>query len=256
MRLMRQSWSFFRRQARNAIRMPAALFLANFQPILWIFLFGQLFRSVASIQGFGAGSYIQFLAPGIAMMTSMFGSLYSGLGLLGDMQSGLLDRWLSMPIRRGAVLAGPLLYAAAQTVAQVVVILVIAVLLGARPHGGALGVFVILIASALLGVSFAALSHGLALTTRRQQSLIAVVNLVALPLTFLSSMTMKKSLMPGWIRLASTLNPVDWGVEAGRNAFEDTAWHEAGLFLVLLSGFALVCCLWATSAFRKYQKTL
>jgi ABC-2 type transport system permease protein len=256
MRFARHTWSFYRRQARNALRMPSALFLANFQPIVWMFLFGQLFRSVALLQGFGTTSYIQFLAPGIAMMTSMFGAFYSGLGMLGDMQSGLLDRLLALPIRRGAVLAGPLLYTASQTVVQAALILVIACLLGARPHGGVLGILVILTASALLGVAFGALSNGLALTTRRQQTLIAVVNFVSLPLTFLSSMMMTHSLMPAWIRMVTRVNPVDRAVRAGRNAFEGTSWHETGLSLALLAGFSALCSLWATRAFRKYQQTL
>lgn len=251
---LKQTLCFFVRQARQARRMPAILFLANFQPMVWMLLFGQLFQSISTIPGFGNGPYVRFLAPGIAIMTALFGSAYAGLGLLGDMHSGVLDYFLASPVRRGALIAGPLLYTGVQTIFQAALILVVALLMGARPTGDIPGVILVLIAAALLGIAFGAISNALALFTRRQQVLIAAVNFLSLPLTFLSSMIMARELMPNWIRTASYINPVDWAVTTARGGFEGTL-SGVGWRLGLLATFASLCCVLATAAFRKYQET-
>ncbi len=256
MGFLADTWHLFRRLVRQTRRMPVFLMLAIVQPILWVGIFGQLFRRVTSIPGFGESSYTQFLAPGIAMMTALFGSAHSGLGMLADMDRGVLDRLLSTPARRGAVIAGRVAHAGAQVVLQAVVILAVAALLGARPHGGALGLLAVLLSAALLGSGFAAFSNAMALLTRRQEIVIAVMNFILLPSIFLSSMMMSQGLMPGWIRGAARFNPVNWAVVAARDAYEGRAGGELFLSLALLAGFTFLCGALATRAFRRYQDSM
>lgn len=253
---IRQAAVFFLRQARTSMRLPAALFLSSFQPLVWMVLFGHLFRAVSTVRGFEGGSYVQFLAPGIAIMTAQFGATYSGLGILGDLQSGLLDKVLVMPIARSAILIGPLLQTTLQTVVQSALILVTAFVMGARARGGVLGILALFAAAALLGSTFAAISNGLALITRRQQTLIAVVNLISMPLTFLSSMMMSHRLMPGWMASIARFNPVDWAVTAARSAFEGEAWLGVLEPLGLLLAFALVVWIVMARSFIIYQRSL
>jgi ABC-2 type transport system permease protein len=250
------TWHLFRRLVRQTRRMPVFLLLAIVQPILWVGVFGQLFRRVTSIPGFGESNYTQFLAPGIAMMTALFGSVHSGLGLLADMDRGVLDRVLATPVRRGAVIAGRVAHAGAMGVMQVVIILGVAALLGARPHGGAVGIVEVLVTAALLGSGFAAFSNAMALFTRRQEIVIAAMNFILLPSIFLSSMMMSQGLMPSWIRGVARFNPVNWAVTAARDAYEGRAGGELLLSLALLAGFTLACGAVATRAFRKYQDSM
>jgi ABC-2 type transport system permease protein len=252
---LRHSRIFFLRQARTSLRLPAALFLSSFQPFVWMILFGHLFQSVSTIRGFEADSYLQFLAPGIAIMSALFGATYSGLGTLGDIQSGLLDKLLAMPVSRGAILVGPLLLTTIQTVIQSAIILFTGVGMGARPRGGTLGVLTLFFAAALLGSSFSAISHGLALLTRRQRTLISVVNFISLPLTFLSSMMMSHNLMPRWIRNLALFNPVDWAVTAGRAAFEGYSWPDILNPLGLLTIFSLSAWVFAMQSLKVYQRS-
>lgn len=252
----RDTWNLFRRLVRQTQRMPVYLLLAIVQPILWVGIFGQLFRRVTSIPGFGETNYTQFLAPGIAMMTALFGSAHSGLGMLADIDRGVLDRLLTTPARRGAVIAGRVAHAGVQVLLQAVVILGVAALLGARPHGGAPGVLVVLVTAALLGGGFAAFSNALALYARRQEIVIAVMNFILLPSIFLSSMMMSQGLMPGWIRGAARFNPVNWAVTAARDAYEGRSGSELALSLLLLAGFTLFCGAVATRAFRRYQDSM
>jgi ABC-2 type transport system permease protein len=256
MDLLRDTWYLFLRLVRATLRMPVFVIISIVQPILWVLLFGQLFGAVTSIQGFGASSYVQFLAPGISIMTALFGAAYSGMGILGDIDRGVLDRLLATPVSRGALIAARILHSAAQVILQALIILGVAALLGARPHGGLAGIGVVLLAASLLGAAFAAFSNALALLARRQELVIAVMNFVVLPMTFLSSMIMSRNLMPGWIKSASRFNPVNWAVTAARDGFEGRNPGELVICLGLLAGFALVCAVLSTGAFGRYRRAL
>ncbi len=246
-------WHLFVRLVRANVRMPVFVIISIVQPVLWVLLFGQLFRSVAALPGFGAGSYVQFLAPGIAIMTALFGAAYSGMGMLADIDRGVLDRLLATPVARGALLAARILYGAVQVAVQSAIILLVSAAIGARPHGGAAGVALVLVTAALLGAAFGAVSNALALLTRRQELVIAVMNFIVLPSTFLSSMMMSGNLMPGWIRSAAMFNPVNWAVVAARGSFEGN-WALLPRNLGLLAAFALVAAWLATRSFDRYRR--
>ena len=256
MDFLRDTWYLFVRLVRITRRMPVFLVLSIMQPVLWMLLFGQLFSRVTTIPGFGTDSYIQFIAPGIAIMTALFSSAYSGLGLMKDIEGGLLDRLLATPVSRLAVVASRVLLAASQVILQASIILIMGFALGARPHGGPLGLLAVLLAAALLGSAFASTSCGLALITRRQELVIAAMNFIVLPLTFLSSMIMTRNLMPGWIQAVARVNPVDWAVTVARRSFEGEVTPDLAISLLLLASCTLASALFARSAFRRYQRTL
>ena len=262
MEFLRDTWHLFLRLIRATMRMPVFVIISIVQPVLWVLLFGQLFKSVTTIPGFESHahvqsiSYVQFLAPGISIMTALFGAAYSGMGLLADIDRGVLDRLLATPVSRGALIAGRILHAAVQVVAQAGIILLVAVILGARPHGGLPGVLAVFLSASLLGAAFAGFSNALALIARRQELVIAAMNFVVLPSTFLSSMIMSRNLMPGWIRGVSRFNPVNWAVTAARDGFEGRAPSEMLLCLSLLAAFALICGFLATRSFGRYRKAM
>jgi ABC-2 type transport system permease protein len=256
MEFLKDTWHLFRRLWRATLRMPVFVVISIVQPILWVLLFGQLFRSVTTIPGFGSDSYVQFLAPGIAIMTALFGAAYSGMGLLADIDRGVLDRMLATPVSRGALIAGRILHSAVLVIFQAGLILLVACLLGARPRGGIPGLLVVFLSASLLGAAFASFSNALALLARRQELVIAVMNFVVLPTTFLSSMIMSRNLMPGWIRGVSRFNPVNWAVTAARDGFEGRAASEMAFSLALLAGFALACGFLATRAFGRYRRAM
>jgi ABC-2 type transport system permease protein len=252
----RDTWFLFLRLLRATLRLPVFVIISIVQPILWVLLFGQLFRSVTTIPGFGSSSYVQFLAPGISIMTALFGAAYSGMGMLADIDRGVLDRMLATPVARGALIAARILHSAFQVVIQAGLILAVACLLGARPRGGLTGVLTVFLAAGLLGAAFAAFSNALALAARKQELVIAAMNFVVLPSTFLSSMIMSRNLMPGWIQGVSRFNPVNWAVTAARDGFEGRAPAEIALSLGLLAAFALTCGLAATRSFGRYRKAM
>ncbi len=256
MEFLRDTWILFLRLVRATMRMPVFVLLSIAQPILWVGMFGSLFRSVVQIPGFGATSYVQFLAPGIAIMTALFGAAHSGMGMLVDIERGVLDRLLATPASRGSIIAARLLNSGVQVFIQAGLIVGVAMLLGAKAEGGVLGIFWVMLSASLLGAAVAAFSNAVALLARRQETVIAVMNFVVLPAVFTSSMLMSANLMPAWVQRVANVNPVNWAIVAARDGFEGRAPYELATRLALLTGFALLCGLFATRSFDRYRRAM
>jgi ABC-2 type transport system permease protein len=245
------------RGIRVFMRNPAYLAMTLTQPIIWLLLFGALFKAVIRIPGFHGGSYIDFLTPGIVMMLAVSSAGWTGMGFIEDIHGGVMDRVLVSPVWRGAPNAGTVIYAALMIVVQTALIVLLALALGAHYAGGVGGVLLLILVAALLGAAFASLSNGVAMLARQREALIGAVTLVLLPLTFLSTALMQESLVPGWIRTVAKFNPVNWAVVAGRAAaMQKIDWGLVGSRIGLLVALTLVCAMFATRAFTKYQRSL
>jgi ABC-2 type transport system permease protein len=251
------TWFMTQRHFRNLIRQPVWIFISLVQPVVWLLLYGALFRKIVEIPGFGAGSYIDFLTPGIVVMTCLFSAGWSGMGLIDDIDRGVVDRFLVSPASRGSLIAGRLLQGAVVGVVQSAIIIVLGLIVGASYPGGILGMVALTVGSVLLGTGVGALSNAIGLLSRKEETMIAVSNFVLLPLTFLSSVFMAQALMPGWMQSVARYNPVNWAVQAGREAL--VASPDWGMVLARIGWLALftVICTWlATRAFRVYQKSI
>lgn len=256
MNFLSDTCHLFIRHVRATLRMPVFLIISIVQPILWMLLFGQLFRAVTTLPGFGSESFVQFLAPGIVIMSAIFGSAYSGMGILNDIDRGVMDRMLATPASRLALIAARIVHAGVTVMLQAGIILVIAFLLGARPRNGVVSIVLVLLAASLAGASFAGISNGVAILTRRAETLMALMNFTVLPMTFLSSMIMSKALMPGWIHSVTFYNPVDWAVTMSRGGFEGLGAGAVVTPCLLLIALSVICGTLATRAFRVYRRTL
>jgi ABC-2 type transport system permease protein len=255
---LHQSTAMSARQLRALARQPMYMAVTVVQPLIWLLLFGALFKRVTDLPGFGHGvSYIDYLTPGMVVMSAMFSAGWNGMAMLNDLQRGVLDRFLTTPARRGPLVAGPLMQAVIVVLIQSVVLLVLGAIAGASFPGGVVGIAVLLVAAGLLGAAMAGLSNALALITRQEESLIGAVQFLVLPLSFLSSIFIAQALLPGWIADVAKVNPVNWAIEAARSALSsDVDW---GLVLPRLGGLAAIAVLagwWATRAFRAYQRAL
>ena len=251
------TWFMFWRHVMNLVRQPIWIFTMLTTPFVWLLLYSQLFRRVVDLPGFEGGSYLQFLTPGVVVMTSFFTGAWNGMSMINDLDRGIIERFLATPARRSALVLGHVAQASLNGVLQALIILALAYALGARVHGGPLGWLVLLLVAALVAACFSGMSNGIALLTRREESMIALSNFVGLPLLFLSSVLMAESLMPEWIRWVARFNPVNWGAVAAREAVqEDASWGMAFLYVGLLLAATAAAAAFATSAFRAYRRTL
>ena len=256
MTALRQSWQVYVRGVRVMRRQPAYLLMTLIQPVIWLPLFGALFKSVTRIPGFH-GTYIDFLTPGVVVMLAVFSAGWTGMGFVEDIESGVMDRMLTTPVWRGALNAGTVAYGAFTVVIQTILIVLLALALGAHFQGGVGGVVLLILVAALLGSIFASLSNAVGVLARQRESVIGAVTFVQLPLTFLSAALMQRSLLPGWIDTVAKSNPVNWAVEAARSAaMEQINWGLVAGRIGLLAALLLVSAGLATRAFAKYQRSL
>jgi ABC-2 type transport system permease protein len=244
------------RQMRNLMREPIWIALMVIQPLIWLLLYGQLFSRVGALRG-GAGSYVEFLAPGIICMNAFFGGSWSGMAMIADLDRHVIDRFLAAPVARFAIILSQVVRAGLIAVFQALLLLLLGLALGVRVHGGALGWLIVFAASGLLAMAFAGFSHGIALLVRKEASMIATANFVGLPLMFLSAILIPPRQMPSWIEQLSRFNPVNWGVHASRNAvLAGGHWGATGGYLLLLLAATAATSLFATWCFRAYQRSI
>jgi ABC-2 type transport system permease protein len=254
---IRHTWQVTLRYLRALFRQPAWIGITLIQPVIWLVLFGALFRSVSDIPGFTTGSYVEFLTPGLIMMLAISSAGWAGMAYIEDMNAGVMDRFLVSPIWRGALNAGSAAQNVIIIILQSVIVAVLSLAVGGHFPNGVAGVAVMIAIAALLGASFASLSNALALVVRQRESLIGAVTSVTLPLTFLSTAFMQQSLVPSWIAWVARFNPVNWAVVAGRSAATGTTdWTLVLSRCGLLAGLLLVSAWLATRSFNAYQRSI
>jgi ABC-2 type transport system permease protein len=257
MNTLRHTWFMIVRQARNLMREPIWIVVLLVQPMIWLVLYGQLFKNVTRLGGFGTGSYVTFLAPAIVIMNAFFGATWSGMSMIYDLDHKVVERFLATPASRLSIVLSQIVRSALTAALQALVILVVALVLGVRVHTGIVGWLVIILVAMLVNSAFAGISQAIALLTRREATMIAIANFIGLPLLFLSTTMIARAQMPDWMQTAAKFNPVDWGVRAAREVvLPGTAWSAVGEYLLLLLALTALTAAAATWTFRIYQRTL
>ncbi|MFC7141053.1 ABC transporter permease [Halosimplex aquaticum] len=213
-------WVNFVRWNLKAVRNPFVVVGSLVQPIIFLVLFTQVFGKVATgaLSGGGAGgiTYETFLLPAIAMQVSLAAAAGSGIGLVNDMEEGMFEKTLVMPMSRSAMFLGKTAAEILRIVVQIAIILALGAVLGAEVATGFVGAVGILGVGILFSLWFIALSNIMAIVTRDQESTIIGANLLQFPLLFVSTAFLPLDAMPDWIQVVATYNPITYGVDAAR----------------------------------------
>jgi ABC-2 type transport system permease protein len=251
------TWWMTHRQLKALLRQPAVIVITLMQPMVWLFLFGNLFRRVVELPGFGTASYLDYLVPGVVVMNAVSGNMWAGMGVIEEIERGTLNRFLTSPVRRSAILNAVVIVQALTTAIQSLIIVLLGWWAGAHYPGGVPGAAALVVASMLLGSVFTSLSTVFGLALRQRESIIGLSIFLLLPLTFLSTAFMARSLMPGWMQAVAAGNPVNWALDAARGLLSATAdWGTAVGYTAALLALAALAAGLATLTFRSYQRTL
>jgi ABC-2 type transport system permease protein len=158
------------RQIRNLMREPIWIAVMIVQPMAWLLLYGQLFKNVTRLGGFGTTSYITFLAPAIVVMNAFFGATWSGMSMIADLDRKVVERFLATPASRLSIVLSQVVRSAFTSAIQALIILFVSVALGVHVRTGVLGWLVILAVAMLVNSAFAGISQAIALLTRRDSA--------------------------------------------------------------------------------------
>jgi ABC-2 type transport system permease protein len=242
----RESWIVFNRQLRMNLRNPAWVIIGMLQPVLYLLLFGPLLKPL--VEQLGGNAYTWFV-PGMLVQLGIFGAFFAGFSLIGEWREGVIEAERVTPAHRSALLAGRLMRDLLQLLVQAVILVVLGLLLGmdASAPGIVLGVVLTL----LLGGSCAAASNALALTTKSEDVMAPVINVVMMPVLLLSGILLPMSLGATWLERLSDFMPIKHVVDAVRSSFfgdyDSSMLWGVGWTVAL---FALAVW-WGTAVFRK-----
>jgi ABC-2 type transport system permease protein len=256
--LLSDTWYLTGRRLRALGRQPFVLGMGVIQPVIWLFLFGELFHKVIDIPGFGyQGSYLAYLIPGIVAMNAMSGNMWAGMSTIEEIDRGTLNRFLVTPASRLAIMNASVAEQAVSTVVQTLIIVLLGLAGGVSYPGGAAGITVLTAASVLVGVFWGALSNMTGMLSRSREAIIGVYTLFMLPLIFLSSAFMQPSFLPGWMQAIASRNPLNWEVQIGRSALSAAPdWPAIAVRAGGLLALAVIAVAISVRTFRNYAKNV
>ena len=110
MKVATHTWYMVVRQIRNLMREPIWIAVMIVQPMAWLLLYGQLFKNVTRLGGFGTTSYITFLAPAIVVMNAFFGATWSGMSMIADLDRKVVERFLATPASRLSIVLSQVVF--------------------------------------------------------------------------------------------------------------------------------------------------
>jgi ABC-2 type transport system permease protein len=235
------------REIKRFMRQKTRIFMAVFQPIVWLVLMGNMLSGLTAnpyaARLLGVDNYLIFMTPGVMAMSSLFGGVFSGVSIIWDRRLGFLQKMLTSPISRFCIPLGKMWAIILQILLQMVIIIAIAYALGVRFATGLPGAAVMLVFCALFGSAMGGISLAIATAIKTPETLFTVVNFLTMPLILTSNAMFPKSAMPPWLQVIATYNPVSYAVLPMRSlATTGWLWPDLllGLFLLLILNAAVL----------------
>lgn len=220
------------------------------QPVLFLISFGFGFGSI--YQKAGNGNYIQFLAPGIILMSVLFTAIFSGIELIWDRQFGFLKETLVAPVPRLHIVLGRILGGATVAGIQGIIVFFLTLLLGFRPPN----VLMIPVAFALMfivAILFTSLGTVIASTMEDMQGFQLIMNFLVMPIFFLSGALFPLEGLPTALKILTQINPLTYGVDAVRFAMIGQAVFPVGFDVLVISVVAASLVALGSYMFAKIQ---
>jgi ABC-2 type transport system permease protein len=211
---------------------PEQLLDVTITPVMFVVMFTYLFGG--AIAG-STGEYLDYILPGILVMSVLFTTVYSGVALNTDLTKGVVDRFRSLPIWRPGPLVGALLGDSVRYLIAGTVIIVLGVVLGYRPGAGVPGVVAALALVVVFAFGLSWVFTTLGLLLRSPNAVMNAGFMGIFPLTFLSNVFVEPSTLPSALEAFVNVNPISVLATASRGLMEGTA---AGSDIAIVLGTA------------------
>lgn len=218
------------------------------QPVLYLVMFAPLLKTMTP--GGTTEDALRMFTPAAMMMIAVFGSMFSGFGLIAEVRNGSIERYAVSPAWRPAIVLGRVAKDMVMLVFQAILVLIVAIVMGVRI--GAVELVLVLLLMAATGLFASSLSQGLALTIRDENGMSQTLNLFMLPIMLLAGLFVPISFAPEWMKAIAPVNPLYHAVEAGRALFAGQLSNSSipiafAVFIVL----AVLTTIWSMRALSK-----
>lgn len=228
---------------------PEQLLDVTVTPVMFVVMFTYLFGG--AISG-STSEYLEYILPGVLVMSVVFTTVYSGVALNTDLTRGVVDRFRSLPIARSSPLVGALLGDSVRYVIAGTVIILLGLILGYRPDAGAPGVIaaLALVVAFSFGLSWVFTTLGLVL--RSPQAVMNGGFMVLFPITFLSSVFVEPSTLPAALEAIVNANPITILADASRQLMDgDPAARDVLISLAVTAAMTAIFLPLTTRLYRR-----
>ncbi|MDO8636182.1 MAG: ABC transporter permease [Dehalococcoidia bacterium] len=238
------------RQVKKYFRSRSRIVGALGQPLLFLVAFGFGFGSI--FQRAGGGDYIQFLAPGIIMMSVLFTAVFSGIDLIWDRQFGFLKETMVAPVSRLEIMIGKTLGGATVAAFQGLLVFVLTLFVGFRPYNllmlpvAALFIFLVAILFTSLGIAVASKLEDM-------QGFQLIMNFLVMPIFFLSGAIFPLEGLPKAMEIITNLDPLTYGIDGLRHSLINTGKFGLATDLVVIGSITAVLLVIGSYFFERIQ---
>ena len=250
-------WVMTGRNMAHVIRSPEELVLYFSLPIMFVLVFGYVFGSGMTVPG--AGSYREFLLPGVFVMTMLYGLGATGTGIAVDAGRGVVDRFRSIPMARSALLTGRTGADLIRALLELATLVGCGLLVGWRWRNGVPDAVAAVGLVLLLRLALTWVGIFLGLAVRSPDTVGVIVFPLAFPLTALSNIFVAPELMPRWLGVVAEWNPLSATVAAARELFGNPgvggeSWPARHLVLLAVAWPLVLVAVFAPLAVRRYRR--
>lgn len=247
------TYTIFWREMKRYRKSRSGVLIRLIQPAIWIIVIGNTFagtRPLIQSVGFN-GSYIEFMTPGVIMLTAIFTSIFGGVNTLWDRRYGFMNKALTSPISRSSIAVGKMLAISLISALQSSLILGIALALGVGIANYLLIIPIMLIVIAF-SLGFSGISVIVAATAKSQETFWGVINFLGMPLFMLSPALFPLELLPHWLAFIAKLNPVTYSVLLIREMMTGTAQvFSIAIDVAVICGFVAIMVAFASYVFTR-----
>ena len=211
--IISDTYTIFWREMKRYRKSRSGVLIRLIQPAVWIIVIGNTFAGTQPlIQSVGfTGEYIEFMAPGVIILTAIFTSIFGGVNTLWDRRYGFMNKALTSPISRSSIALGKMLAISLIAALQASLVLGIAFAIGVSFPNPLLIVPIMGIVI-LFSLGFSGISVMVAATAKSQETFWGVINFLGMPLFMLSPALFPLELLPEWLATAAKFNPVTYAV--------------------------------------------
>ncbi len=234
-----------KRDIKILFRLKINLIASIVGPVAWLAVLGSLPMSTNS------GRYLDYVTPGIMVMSVMMPSLQSGLLTSADKIYGYLKKIFATPTPRPVIVMGKITAAMSKGMIHLSAVLATAWILGARMEGGLAGLLLVFGCALFFAMGLSALSIFIAFKVADLHGFGAIISLVSLPLFLASSALMPLDKMPAWLRCVASINPVTYIIDISRKIMLTGNISGCGLILLILISLALSMIILCMRTFEK-----
>lgn len=250
--IMKQSVMVGERGIRHLLHHPISMIFTLFTPLVWLLLFGNLFKSVTQIPGFPANNYMSYVLGGVLGILILSVCTFNASNVVFDKVSGFFAKLLSFPIPRLSIAMGYAIDTLVQTLILVTLLLVVGLIAGGGLAAGWVGFLLILWLSLLFGFAMTCLGLSMALVAPTAWEFFGMINFIELPMIFTSSALFPQAFMPGWLKVISMVNPLNYYVNGVRSlVVNGLDWYQVGIATLALLIFDILLFALVNASYRR-----